>query len=300
MKGQDIIKNITKAKMPDIEQVRENCKRQVFIQTRKSQQKIIFSASIATACFALALTFLLVFFLNGEGAVAYAVSISMPDGSSVMIEDSNIDYYDDPNRLTTTVSYVDNNPQLRFFITGEDIAKIEIITETESVRVQDFTQTLDEKFWNPELYYEETIINGTVYQYIPSRNVHFQLNEIVFPEEFDEYDQIWFTWLALNLNDWASEDSDTRIQGFDGMNVSDIEERYSQMTEEEKLAIASGGGRTSTAGHILLDGYPKELLNDRITIIITDRQGIITTRAIMVSISNNALGQTVVTAKTGT
>jgi len=301
MKGQEIVSYISQAKMPNKEQVREICKQQEFIKANNTQKRIWLSVSLATACIVLLISLTVVFLFHGEGVSAYAVEISfsMPDGSSILMEDSGIDYAEDPNRLASSVSYVDSFPQLNFFITGEDIAKIEITTETESVRALDWTETLDEKFWNHELYYEEIELNDEVYQYIPSRNIHFKSNVLIFPEDFYEYDQIWYSWLALNLLDWASEDKDSRIQGFNNLSISEIEELYESMTDEERLEIAAGGGGTSTAGHILLDGCPEELLSDRIIITITDRQGNITERIINISISNNAIGQTVVTAILG-
>jgi hypothetical protein len=299
MKGQEVVNYIARAKMPDKEQVREICKQQDYIEPINPQKKILLGASLATVCIAITLSLMLMYFFNGNGTIAYAVSIAMPDGSFVLMEDSGIDYADDPNRLTSSISYVDSFPQLRFFITGEDIERIEITTKTESVRVYDWTQKLDDRFWNPELFYEEIVINGEVYQYIPARSGHYQSNVVLFPDGFHEYDQVWYTWTALNLHDWAQEDSDSRIQGFNNMSIREINEFYKSMTDDERLAIAAGGGRESVAGHILLDGYPEDLLNDRISVAITDRQGNKAIKRIVINISNNVLGQTVVTASVG-
>ena len=315
MKGQEVVTYIARVRMPDLEEVREICKQQDFIKTINPHKKFLLGASLAIASIAIIISIMVIYFFNGDGTTAYAVSISipdgssismsdgssilMPDGSSILLEDYSIDYANDPNLLASSVKFVDRFPQLRFFIKGEDIARIEITTETESVNVHDWTKTLDERFWNPELYYEEIEIGGEVYQYIPSRNIHFQSNVVLFPDGFNEYDHIWYTWLALNLHDWAQEDSDSRIQGFNNMSTSEINELYESMTKEERLAVAAGGGRTSSAGHFLLDGYPEELLSDRINITITDRQGNKIIKIITVNISNNVFGQTVVTANVG-
>ncbi len=82
----------------------------------------------------------------------------------------------------------------------------------------------------------------------------------------------------------ACEDEFSRFQGM-GSSINDA-------SEKDMLEAASGNN--SAAGHILLDGYPKEKLNDRITITITDMSGNTITKTISINISNNKI--TVVTA----
>jgi hypothetical protein len=300
MKGKEIITHAVRGEMPDREQVRMNCIRQSTVKPRVTHRTVWLSG-VTMACIALVVAVAIIFQLsggttNGGGMVAFALSIETPAAGTVLIEDTSVDYANDPNRLAASVSFVENYPQFRFYITGTDIASIEITTMTESVRAHDWTETLDKRFWNHDLYYEDIILGDEVYQYIPARSGFLQSLVLEFPEGFTDYDRVWYTWLAHDLYEWASEDSNSRIQGVGGMTTQEIQEKYANMTDEERMAIAAGGG-TSTAGHILLDGYPEELLNDRITITITDRQGNTVTQVIAITISNNTLGQTVVTAR---
>jgi hypothetical protein len=234
-------------------------------------------------------------FSNGAKAVAFALFVEIPNGNSILMEDRNNEY-SRADDLATSVSYVDNHPELRFFINGEDIAKIEITTVNEYIYIHDFSKKLDEKYWNHELYYEIIEIGEETYQYIPPEKQLHKTHVLIFPENFTKYDQVWYTWQGWDLRKWASEDDFSRIQGYNGMSIKEVEELMENMTDEEKLAVAAGGGGTSTAGHILLDDYPEELLIDYITIVITDRQGNKATQTLVVNISNNTLGQTVVTA----
>ena len=252
-------------------------------------------AFLGTAAACLVLAAALIFTMPfGRGTTAFALSVTMPNGASVQMEDWNRDKQADG--LVSSASYVDNGPELRFYITGEDIARIEISSEKEFVSAHDWTQTLDEKYWNPELYYQEAEIDGTVYQYVPSRSLFEKSIVLNFPEGFEQYDEVWYTWYGWNLRDWASQDNYAHIQGYNGLTAADTEKLLENATEDEKLAIAAGGGSTSAAGHILLDGYPEDQLSDRVAIAITDRQGNTVTRTLTVKISNNAFGQTVVTA----
>jgi hypothetical protein len=258
---------------------------------KKARRKVW--AGAAAACLALALTMIFVF-QPGGGVAAFALSVTIPDGSTVLLEDKAID--NRPSAPAASVSYVDSRPQLRFFITGENIAKIEISCENEYLKAHDFTEKLDEKYWNPELYYEEQQIDGTIYQYVPTRSLLDKSHVLLFPKNFDEYDQIWYDWYAWDLMEWASEDDFSHYQSYNGLSSNEIEEKLASMSEEERLAIAAGGGGTSTAGHILLDGYPEDNLNDRITITITDRQGNTVTKKLLINVRNNEIGQTVVSA----
>jgi len=294
MKGQDIIAHITKAKMPDREYIRENSKRGINKNTDIQKRKFWLNTAAVAAClvFALAITLTLVFNFGAE-----TTGQATPNGFSILIRDENIDHADDPNLLTTSVSYIDTRPSLRFFITGENIAEIKITTENESINAIDWTKTLDEKFWNHELFYEEIELNGEIYKYIPADSGYSNSFIITFPEGFKEHDQIWYSWMPHNLYNWANEDSDKRFHDHNSMSRTEIEEKMETMSDEERLTIAAGGGRTSNIGHMILDGYPAELLNDRITISITDKEGHTTTTSITVSITTNSIGQTVITAK---
>lgn len=271
-------------------------KKNVYVQALKPQRarrKVWFSASVATAC--LALVFAVTLMLNlGGGAVAYALSITMPDGNSVLMEDRSVN--NRPTDLALTVSYVDSRPQLRFFITGENIAKIEISCENEYLKAHDFTEKLDEKYWNPELYYVEKEVDGVVQKYVPTKSFLNKSHVLLFPENFDEYDRVWYDWYAWDLMEWASENDYSRYQKYNDLSNADLEKLLETASEEEKLAIAASGGSTSAAGHILLDGYPAEKLTDRVAITITDRQGNTVTKMLAISVSNNSFGQTVVTA----
>lgn len=257
---------------------------------KKVHRKIWFST--AAACLVFVFTIIFVFQFSG-GIETYALSITMPDGSTVLMENRSNNRSND---LAASASYVDNGPQLRFFINGKDIAKIEISSENEYIKATDWTETLDERYWNAELYYNEIEIDGTVYQYVPAKSQYDKSIVLIFPESFEEYDKIWYDWYGWNLHDWAIENDFAHIQGYNGMSVLDAEKLLESASEEEKLAIAASGGGTSSAGHILLDGYQEDKLNDRVTITITDRQGNTFTKMLIISISNNVLGQTVVTA----
>lgn len=243
---------------------------------------------LAAACLLLAAA-LIVGSIFTDAPTAFALSVGVPDGSSATL----IDPEDGGSR--PSISYVDSGPELRFSITGEDIAKVEITCEQESVKAKDWTKTLDERYWNPDLYYKQTEIDGVVYQYVPAQSGYAPRLEITFPKGFTQYDKVWYTWYGWNLRNWASQQNYAHIQGYD----PDAEKRLENASEEEKLAIASGGGSTSAAGHILLDGYPEEKLTDHLTITITDRQGRTVTQTMTIQISNNTLGQTVVTADMG-
>ncbi len=249
---------------------------------------------LALACVALALCLVAPTIWQKAPATAYALSVATPAGGEVLLQDTG----EPTHALTSQVSYVDNGPQLRFFITGQDIARVEVSSQTEQVSALDFTQTLDEKFWDPALYYETAVIDGEEYQYVPTEKIYSNGFVIDFPEGFTAYDEVWYSWYGIHLRAWAAQDIDARIHGMDDLTPSELDALAATLTDEEKLAIATGGGETSPAGHIRLDGYPEEKLSDTITITITDRQGNVSTSYIYVTIHANVYGQTVVTAAT--
>lgn len=236
--------------------------------------------STVAAC--LALVFAMMFmFQPGNGSVAFALSIGNPDSESrVKIMDSRMER----EKFTTTVSNVNSRPDLEFYIEGKDIAKIELSCENEYLYVVDWTKTQQEKYWNSELY---QWFDEEKQQYVAHPELLLDKSCLLtFPEGFNEYDQIWYRWYAWDLYKWASADNFSHFQGVGGST--------NYATEKGKLEAA--GGNKSAAGHILLDGYPKEKLNDRITMTIIDRSGNTITKTISINISNNKIGQTVVTA----
>ena len=220
--------------------------------------------------------------------MAYAFSVVTPDGSQVVLSG--------PESSSSKVQFVDNGPELRFFISGPDIAQVEVSSAGEFVQAVDFTQTLDEKFWNMEPYYQETVIDGKEYQYVPAKALFHPHITVTYPEGFTSHDQVWYTWYGWKLREWAEEDASSRIQGYNGLTEEETQALLENASQEERLAIASGGG-TSAAGHFLLQDCPEELLTDTVTITITDRQGKVTVQAISIAISSNSLGQTVVSAE---
>lgn len=245
---------------------------------QKTHRKFWFST--AAAC--LALVSIMVFmFQPGNGNVSFALSIGNPDSvSKVKIMDSRMER----EEFTATVSNVTPRPGLEFYIEGKDIAKIELFCENEYLYVVDWTKTQQEKYWNTELYqwYDEE-----KQQYVAHPELLLDKSCLLtFPEGFNEYDQIWYRWYAWDLYKWASADNFSHFQGM-GSSKNDA---------SEKDALETAGGSKSAAGHILLDGYPQEKLNDRITITITDRSGNTIVKTISINVSNNKEGQTVVTA----
>jgi hypothetical protein len=190
----------------------------------------------------------------------------------------------DREEFTATVSNVNPRPCLEFYIEGKDIAEIELSCVNEYLYIVDWTKTQEEKYWNTDLYqwYDEE-----KQQYVAHPELLLDKSCLLtFPEGFNEYDQIWYRWYAWDLYNWASADNFSHFQGTGGS--------IDYTSEDEKLEAA--GGSKSAAGHILLDGYPKEKLNDRITITITDRSGNTMMKTISINISNNDIGQTVITA----
>ncbi len=244
---------------------------------RKTRRSLWISA--AAAC--LALVFAVVFiFPPGKETVALALSVGSPD------VDSKVKLTNDHNAKdgSTSVSNINARPGLEFYIEGKDIAKIEVSCENEFLYVVDWTKTQQEKYWNPEVYqkFDEETQQSIFYPEL----LYDKACELTFPQDFDAYDEIWYRWEARNLYEWASADNFSHFQGVG------IEVKYA--TEEDKLKAAAGN--SSANGHILLDGYPVDKLSDNIHITITDRQGNIVTKTIVVTVTNNEIGQTVVTA----
>lgn len=188
----------------------------------------------------------------------------------------------------TYANYVDSRPSLRFFIDGKNIAKIEMMAENEFVSAKDWTETQDEKYWNIEYYQyfdEEKQMSIADFSKIYDKKL-----EMNFDQDFQAYGDIWYEWRARNLYEWAAENNFSRFIGY-GVNLDNL-------SEKEKLSFAAGDDG-SPLGHIWLEGYPEDLLKDTITIRVTDHQGNVIEKTIHVQVSNNEIGQTVVTAWLG-
>lgn len=234
--------------------------------------------------------FLLIYTPFGGKSVVYGINIIDPSDSIITLED----YENVREDLGTSVSMVNSRPDLDFYIDGEDIAQIEITTNNEYITAHDWTETQHEKYWNNEYsqYFDEE------YQQLANDFdlIYDKKLTMTFDEDFTDYDEIWFNWGAQDLHKWAAADDFAHFLGY-GIKLDDVDAEdinFDELSEEEKLELAAGEG--SGMGHIQLDGYPEHLLEDIITITITDHDGHETIEKIHVSISNNMLRQTVVTA----
>lgn len=215
-------------------------------------------------------------------ATAYAVTVDTGTAGAEFKIMDNLHAYE---YLGVSVSNINTRPDLEFYINGEDIAKIELVCENEFLYVVDWTETQEERYWNTDIWQQYDEATGRVttdYSLLYEKRV-----VVAFDETFDAYDGLWYRWTAQNLLDWASQDDYAHILGA-GLSVADL-------SEEEKLHLASG--EDTAIGHIQLEGYPAELLRDSITITVTDRQGRQSTSVIDITISNNEMLQTVVTAE---
>lgn len=246
---------------------------------------------ISASAVSLALVLLLFIYTPfGSNSVVYGINIIDSSDSIITLED----YKNTREELGTSVSMVNARPDLDFYIDGEDIAKIEITTNNEYITAHDWTKTQHEKFWNVEYsqYFDEE------YQQLANDFdlLYDKQLTMTFDEDFTDYDKIWFNWNAWDLYQWAADDDFAHFLGYgikrEDVNADDI--NYDELSEKEKLSLAAGNG--SGMGHIQLEGYSEHLLEDIITITITDHDGAETVRKIHVSISNNKLRQTVVTA----
>ncbi len=215
--------------------------------------------------------------------VAFALSVSDEEDGRIKI----MDHYRERKNYTSKVSNVNSRPSLEFYIEGKDIAEIELTCENEYLYVVDWTKTQEEKFWNPEVYqtFDEATQRSTFY---PER-LYDKTVKLTFSKEFNDYDQIWYRWTAWDLYTWAAEDNFSKFQG---VGVAEKKE----LSQKERLNIASGDNGTAN-GHILLEGYPKEKLQDKILMKITDHEGNVEIRTIYINIINNEIGQTVVNAE---
>lgn len=234
---------------------------------------------LAVICMVLVLTV-------GAGIV-YAAKAPDNMGPDVMIRLRDDTYL--PEDFGTTANFVDARPGLEFYIEGEDIAKIEVTCETEYVYAVDWTETQHEKYWNTEYFqtYDEETQTGTFY---PAR-LYGKSMTLTMPDGFDDCGDIWYRWTAWNLYRWASENNYSHFL------LSD-KEMAEDMTEDQKRNLAAGddgSGRTGI-GHIQLDGYPEELTEDTVTIVVTDSQGHSTVKIINIKVSNNERNETVITA----
>lgn len=273
---------------PDVEQKRRMKENILLHDTstlkkRRSSnwRKIWFITPIISVALALIIIFNLPF---GGAAAAYAINLKMGEDGAVF-RLSNMQ--GNTEESGSIVSYVDARPSLEFYIEGDNIAAIEITTETEFIYAVDWTKTQHEKFWNNEYsqQFDETLQQ---YVYDPSLVLDKQLL-MSFTDDFTAYDQIWYRWDAHHMYEWAAEDNFSRFQGVD----QQID--FDSLSEQEKMELAAAS--SSANGHMQLDEYPEHLKEDQITISITDRQGNISKNVIRVKVDNNAIGQTVVTAE---
>jgi len=233
---------------------------------------------------ALCLLLAAVVFLSGSfggASPVYAIHLKVGEEAHTF---KLADRQKSPDQFSTTVSNVDSRPGLEFYVEGDNIAQIEISSENEYVYAADWTKTQHEKYWNDEYYQtfdEEKQISIADFSLLYDKKM-----TMTFDEAFTDYGEIWYFWTAWNLYQWAAEDNFSRFLG------AGMAPPPSGSQEEKEMAA----GNLSGVGHIQLEGYPEELLEDTITIVITDRNGNITTRYIHVKVSNNELSQTVVTA----
>ncbi|REK75042.1 hypothetical protein [Paenibacillus paeoniae] len=248
-------------------------------EARPVRRRYIWWAAPA-ACFVLALAV----FLSGSfggAAPAYAIYLKVgEEAHSFKLADRQ----NSRDQFSTTVSNVDSRPGLEFYIEGDNIAKIEISAENEYLYAADWTKTQHEKYWNDEYYQtfdEERQISIADFSLLYDKKM-----TMTFDEDFTDYGEIWYRWTAWNMHQWASENNFSRFLG------AGMAPPPKGTAEEREMAAGSLSG----IGHIQLDDYPEELTEDTVTIIITDRDGNITTRFIHIKVSNNELSQTVVTA----
>jgi hypothetical protein len=289
---------------------------------KKMHRKVWYSAA---ACFTLIIVAALVWRF-GEAGMVYAGNIAS-DGNTITLYNPN-DILEEgkPRPVNTFVRYIDNGPSASFFIDGKDIAKIEVSCENEYLDIFDFSKTLDRRFWDPDpSYYEELEVDGEIQKYVPLKNTVEKSFVLEFPENFDQYEEVWYSWTTMNLDNWVLEDPDARIHSGGTSNSSnrmrwlneEIDELQSKADEKRELLedpaeieafeealqeeidaliLEHEAINQSPRGHIILDGYPEEKLHDVITITITDRKGNQTTNKIKIDISNNETGHMVVTA----
>lgn len=192
-----------------------------------------------------------------------------------------------------SVNNVDARPGLEFYIEGENIGEIEISCKNEYLYAVDWTGTQQEKYWNMNCYqtYDEETKTSTFY----SERLYDKSMTFKFDEDFRDYGEIWYRWTARNLYEWAAKDEFSHFLGY---GIKPKVQLSNGMTEEQKLKLVAGddGSGITGLGHIQLDGYPKNLTKDRITIKIKDRDGNTITKYIDIKISNNKYNETVVTA----
>lgn len=259
--------------------------RRLSSRSHSSQRKVWLSTALLSMALLLAVVYLAPIVSQ---KTVYAVYLINSDLASFKLEDGKGSYED----YGTFASFIDSRPSLRFFIEGENIASIEMTSETEYLSAKDWTKTQHEKYWNIEYY--QTFDEETQTSIMDPDKKYERSLTMTFDEDFDQYEKIWYEWRARNLLEWASEDNFSRFIGY-GVDPQYLQVDLQELSEEEKLAYASGNDG-SPLGHIYLEGYPEELLKDTITIRIIDHRGNITEKVIEVQVSNNEIGQTVVTA----
>lgn len=236
--------------------------------------------AIPAACVVIGLLVALFLPFGGDRS-AYAIQVRMgEEGAVFRLQNTGQDTADSGD----SISLVNPRPGLEFYIEGENIARIELKAKNEYLYAVDWTRTQEEKYWNPALYQsfdEERQVSVADVSQLFDKSMTMN-----FAESFRDYDQIWYRWEAWNMYQWAAQDNYAHFLGA-GQTATEP-----GSAEERELAA----GEQSGIGHMQLDGYPKELCQDIITVVITDRQGKRTTHSIQVEVSNNELRQTVVKA----
>lgn len=233
-------------------------------------------ASVITIVLAVLLTAgsVLVFTLGNFNAFAAEQPPVQPENPSATINLAKLDT-DTQQYIITSVNHVTSRPQFEFYIDGKDIAKIELHSETEYLNIIDWTETQTDPY-----DMESRITDFGTVTFAKSATLEFD-------EGFSDYGEIWYRWWGYNVNTWAAQDNYTHIM------KANAPDDLSELSEEEKLQLAAGNdgsGRTGV-GHIQLDEYPPELLKDRITVVLTDRQGNTVVKYINVEMKNDVLNQ---------
>ena len=215
----------------------------------------------------------------------YNASQEDPSGSSDTFQGSaeillaRLD--DDKTQYTITcVNQISAQPELEFYIEGENIARVELYSQNEYLHVVDWTEqsvTYDPANSVTD-FGDQTFSQGV---------------SVDFEQDFTEYDGLWYRWWGYNLSNWASQNDYAHILLPDGKGES------AQLNQQEAIALAGGddGSGTTGLGHVQLDGYPSELLNDTITVVLTDREGNTCVRHIFITLKNDEKNQLNITAR---
>lgn len=215
----------------------------------------------------------------GAAPNAYAIHVMLDEENRVLLESRNGGDHE------AVISKIDPRPGLEFYVTGENIAAIDITSETEYLYAIDWTQTQHEKHWNDELY--STYDADKQVSIMDESKLYDKQLSMRFDPNFTDYGEIWYRWTAWNMYQWAAADDYAHFYGY-GIPIPET------ATEQERMQLAAAEG--TAVGHMQLDDYPDAGKEDRITITVTDHDGRVSTQTIHIKVENNEIGQTVVTA----